>query len=217
MHYGRWRVHGDPLITHKPQAPRLLVPMGPRPDSCLECGAPLEPFDGRGRPRLTCSGDCRNRRHERLKRERLGKPEVGERQCLACGVPVVGRSDKVFCSVLCRKRTTHNQTPRGPRKSRYMNSNGYVEIVTAAGGKQLEHRMVMESILGRHLLRHENVHHINGVRDDNRPENLELWSTSQPAGQRVVDKVAWALAMIDQYPDVVATLRPPLRLFTESA
>lgn len=62
----------------------------------------------------------------------------------------------------------------------------------------------MEQQLGRALLPEETVHHLNGVRDDNRPENLELWSSSQPSGQRVVDKVAWAQQILSLYGELVS-------------
>lgn len=59
--------------------------------------------------------------------------------------------------------------------------------------------MVMEAHLGRALLPEETVHHKNGVRHDNRLENLELWSSSHPPGQRVEDRVAWAREILALY------------------
>lgn len=68
-------------------------------------------------------------------------------------------------------------------------SNGYVR----------EHVLVMENKLKRSLLPYENIHHLNGERGDNRIENLELWNTSHPPGQRIRDKIKWAKEILETY------------------
>lgn len=90
--------------------------------------------------------------------------------------------------------------PWVPSREPYIDTSGYIRE-RVEGKKQgiLQHRIVMESMLGRSLLPGENVHHKNGIRTDNRPENLELWITSQPAGSRVEDLVAFAHEILDRY------------------
>ncbi len=62
-----------------------------------------------------------------------------------------------------------------------------------------EHILIAESMLCRFLASGETVHHLNGIRDDNRPENLELWTRPQPSGIRVSDAIQWAHAVLDLY------------------
>jgi len=91
------------------------------------------------------------------------------------------------------------------RGGKRVESGGYIEVYlpnhpnARQTGYVKEHRVIMEEKLGRYLLPEENVHHINGNKIDNCIENLELWSISQPCGQRVEDKIAWAKRMLKIY------------------
>lgn len=78
---------------------------------------------------------------------------------------------------------------RKPNHPRSKSNNGYV----------FEHIVVVEDAIGRYLIEGENVHHINGVKDDNRIENLELWTKPQPSGIRTSDAVAWAKEILRRY------------------
>ena len=79
-------------------------------------------------------------------------------------------------------------------------SNGYKEV-HIDGEKKLEHRHIYETHYGVKLKPHQNVHHINGDRADNRIENLELWDVTQPSGQRVEDKIKFYFQLVQEYKD----------------
>lgn len=137
------------------------------------------------------------------------RKELGEnRICVGCGAAITPRvyyrkdgsvkgyymPDK-YCSLSCTGRAAH-ATQFKKRRGFHIDKSGYV-ILNPPGRtrensyQQPEHRAVMEATLGRRLLSTETVHHKNGVRHDNRPENLELWSGRHGRGQRVADQDIW--------------------------
>ena len=146
---------------------------------------------------------------ESLQSNPQGKIPYGIKTCEACGrdFPVYRGFANSYCSQECRG-VTITQRQLGHKNTRWKGGEtvtrhaggGYIKQLcnghpfADAGGYVMQHRLVMEQVLGRPLLPTERVHHKNGDRQDNRPENLELWtgvgtSKKDPHGVRIVDKV----------------------------
>ena len=99
-----------------------------------------------------------------------------------CHTMSVPAQNPRFCSRQCASEAI------AARKTGWINENGYH---VRAG--VLQHRAIMASRLGRKLHHFESVHHKNGIRHDNRPENLELWTTPQVKGQRIPDLIKFVV------------------------
>lgn len=157
---------------------------------CQICG---DDFERKYKAQKACSVDCGH------KLKRADRSVV----CKACGNTFERPHGKVrtYCSRSCamKGRVRSGEFAKADGTvSRH--ANGYV-LEKRDGRWTMQHRLVMEEVLGRPLKPGERVHHKNGIRDDNRPENLELWivkgkSKKDPAGQRAVDLARTALARL---------------------
>jgi hypothetical protein len=191
-HYDKWRNHGDPLAGWDGDGSRIQA------DECSVHGCILTPLS---------KGLCQA--HYALKRRTGGIEKTHVRGICSLEDCTESHLAKGYCSSHYYKWKNNGDPywiqPKCPPK-RVEDKNGYIELTnmhdypgSKKNGRIFEHRYNMSEHLGRPLLPHENVHHKNGQRDDNNISNLELWSTSQPSGQRVKDKLEWAVAFVRQY------------------
>lgn len=184
-HYQRWHKHGDPRKTAFPRAVDRL-PVAQRMGECKVDGCVLRP-----RSRGYCGTH-----YARIIRNGTLELKVFECRVVGC---MRRYGSGGYCQM--HKIRVDKYGDPGPVYAyppKVLGPEEYV-FVTVNSIRVMEHRYVMSQMIGRPLMGKENVHHLNGDKHDNRPENLELWSSDQPPGQRVDDKVKFAVELLTQY------------------
>jgi len=125
--------------------------------------------------------------------------EFSQGKLCDCGKQIANKSIRCkSCSAKHRVGSNHPNYGNGVKSD----GRGYLQVLIGPKKYKAQHRLVMEAHIGRELDENENIHHKNGIRSDNRLENLELWSSSQPSGQRIRDLLDWAHQIIEKYEGV---------------
>jgi hypothetical protein len=210
--HARQRRAGKPLTPLRPYQSREGTCPGPG------CGLPIHSGG-------YCSGHYRQA-HESLPLTPIERDTIPRgTPCWVGGEQPCGRPSLTRDGV-CRGHYDYRRSgdedwqrpipTKAPNGAGHLDKQGY-RLVQQDGRQRREHHVLTERLLDRSLLPTENVHHINGDRADNhtdgefvmdergrlRSGNLEVWSTSQPAGQEVGPKVAWAVDLLWTYHDVL--------------